>query len=613
MSSPARSSRPDSLREQHSEPQKVQEEQDKREARVLSKHLDSDYTGDYESPTPNDKSGGTGNGNGRDSYFDIDAPESSLKLQGGDVHRDLYRIEARGAQNRLHKRSATFSFPPRLNDDDDEGSVATGRFNEPGGFRRQYLQRQQLQSRFSLIANPATRNFVDFLQLYGEFAGEDLADTDDEDITEEDEAESQRPADENRPLLGRRMTSRRTLSERGDASELKTFSTLFKGFVGTGIMFLPRAFRNGGLLFSSVLMVSVSLITALCFHLLLQCRKRVGGGYGEIGKAIAGDKCRSLILSSVAISQIGFVCAGIIFVAENAAAFLSAVTHGDGSPVSTKALILLQLVILVPLAFIRNISKLGPVALLADVCIVFGLGYIYYYDIATLATRPGFEETVQLFNPSDFTLTIGSAIFTFEGIGLILPIQSSMKNPGNFSKLLYLVMILITIIFTSVGFFSYATFGEDTKTEIISNFPQDSKLVNAVQSLYTVAVLVGTPVQLFPALRIMEGKLFGRRSGKQSMKTKWKKNAFRTAVLIICCCIGILGAGDLDKFVSLIGSFAVSLSFLPSSQTPFLSFTCIQRVLTRLNSAFLWSTFTRRTCITRASPNRDGSRLAISR
>lgn len=301
-------------------------------------------------------------------------------------------------------------------------------------------------------------------------------------------------------------------------------------------------------------MVVISLLSCLCFHQLLQCRAQYGGGYGEIGKAIGGPKMQALILASIAISQIGFVCAGIIFTAENLHSFVKAVAD-NSSFMSTRLLITIQIIVLVPLALIRNISKLGGAALLADVFIAIGLTYIYYYDISTIATE-GIAPSVQLFNPAHFTLTVGSAIFTFEGIGLILPIQSSMAQPEKFGRLLYIIMFIITIIFTSVGFLSYATFGDDTRTEIISNFPQSSKFVNAVQFLYSLAVLVGTPVQLFPAVRILETKCFGHRSGKQSNSTKWKKNAFRTAIVFACAGISILGATDLDKFVALIGSFA---------------------------------------------------------
>lgn len=513
-------------------------DQDRREADVLSQHLDPSFTAAFDD--------GAGNQANREEQGDAvhaePGQESSLRLQGGDVHRDLYRIQARSKRERLEQRAATFSHAPRIEAEPEVG--------EPGGMRREYFRRRH--RRIHSATTPITRNFVSFLELYGEFAGEDLADEDESAIITDDEEEE--TVGEQRPLLGRRKSSR--LRERGDASNAKTFFTLLKAFIGTGIMFLPKAFKNGGLLFSSITLVTVSIVTSICFHLLLQCRSTYGGGYGDIGAAISGPRLRGLILASITLSQLGFVCAGIIFVAENLYSFFIAVTHGGAATVSTTILIASQLVLLIPLAFIRNISKLGPAALLADIFILIGLTYIYYYDIATLARQHGLHPTVQLFNPRDFTLTIGSAIFTFEGIGLILPIQSSMKQPQKFSILLYTVMTIITIAFTAVGLLSYAAIGADTKTEIISNFPQDSKFVNAVQFLYSLAVLVGNPVQLFPAVRIMEGKLFGHLSGKRDPSIKWKKNVFRSVVVAACGGIAIAGAGDLDKFVALIGSFA---------------------------------------------------------
>ncbi|KAH7325147.1 transmembrane amino acid transporter protein-domain-containing protein [Stachybotrys elegans] len=424
------------------------------------------------------------------------------------------------------------------------------------------MHRQARQRRLSKSLFVA-RSFVEFLDLYGSFAGEDLEDTD---SSEDESAITDREADaedgeyepsERRPLLGRRRSSRR-LPKEGDAGTVKTFFTLLKAFIGTGIMFLPKAFRNGGIVFSSMTLVIVSLINCICFRLLLDCRQKYGGGgYGDLGKAIVGPRFRSLVLASIAISQLGFVCSGLIFTAENLWAFLDAVSHRSrGLQIGVPALIALQLILLIPLALIRNISKLGPAALLADAFIMIGLVYIWYYDIQYLFTN-GINPTVQLFNPSDYALTIGSAIFTFEGIGLILPIQSSMKNPQHFSGLLYLVMFLITIIFTSVGALCYATFGEDTKIQVMSNFPQDSALVNAVQFLYSMAVLGGEPVQLFPAIRIIETSLFGERAtGKKSAAIKWQKNGLRTVVMTLCVGIAMVGATDLDKFVALIGSLA---------------------------------------------------------
>lgn len=481
----------------------------------------------------------------------LETLESSLKLQGGDIHRDMFKIKARASSIR---RSNTFSHHPSPH---LAGELTASEQLEPGGFRRQHLRRRARQRRESghVVAN----TFVDFLDLYGSFAGEALEDTDEDEDESAITDESEEVADERRPLLRRpkadRRRSSRRLSREGDASTVKTFFTLLKAFIGTGILFLPKAFRNGGILFSSLALVSVSLINCFCFRLLLDCRHKYGGGYGELGESIVGSRFRSLILASIAISQLGFVCSGLIFTAENLFSFLNAVTK-DAGHIGVATVIALQFLPLIPLALIRNISKLGLVALVADAFILIGLIYIWYYDIGSLA-RHGMDPSVRLFNPSDFPLTLGSAIFTFEGIGLILPIQSSMKKPHHFKGLLYFVMFLITAIFTSVGALCYATFGESTKIQIISNFPQDSPVVNAVQLLYSLAVLAGEPVQLFPAVRILETSIFGERAtGKRSLAIKWKKNGLRTLTIAVCIGIAVVGASDLDKFVALIGGFA---------------------------------------------------------
>lgn len=528
-------------------------QQDRYEGEVVSEHLPSGYSavfdGQNEEDTTNKASSSAPN-------LTSTPEESSLKLQGGDIHRSLFKIDQR---SKLAKRAATFSHPRHTTPaEEDEEQLTASEQLLPGGFRREFIQR----TRAPILARRVTitRNFVEFLDLYGSFAGEDLADSDDDEAVVDDEDENdddnQQQPSERRPLLGRRASSK--VSKSGDAGTTKTFFTLLKAFIGTGIMFLPKAFNNGGILFSSMTLVSISLISMLAFHLLLQCRKQYGGGYGEIGYAIGGKKMRGIILASITLSQLGFVCAGMVFVAQNLYSFMVAVSNRpDGSsPLSTRVLIALQLVVIIPLAFIRNISKLGPAALLADVFIMIGIVYIYWYDIGSLA-QEGLNKTVVLFNPELYTLTIGSCIFTFEGIGLILPIQSSMSKPQNFEWLLATVMFLITVIFTSVGALCYATFGNDTNIEVIDNFPQSSRLVNAVQFLYSIAVLVGNPVQLFPAIRILENKLFKRAtSGKKDPATKWKKNAFRAFLAVFCAVVGILGASNLDRFVALIGSFA---------------------------------------------------------
>lgn len=113
---------------------------------------------------------------------------------------------------------------------------------------------------------------------------------------------------------------------------------------------------------------------------------------------------RYSILTSIAVSQLGFVCAYTIFVSENLQAFVLAITDCLRL-VPIQYLILIQLVIFLPLALIRNIAKLSTTALVADAFILAGLLYIFGSEIAVIANR-GIAK-VELFNPVDFPLLIG--------------------------------------------------------------------------------------------------------------------------------------------------------------------------------------------------------------
>ena len=513
---------------------------------------------------------------------------SSLQLQGGDVTRQVYKW-TEGAESQRFGGRAKRSQSYHISRPQPESSVLDiNSIKVPGGFRRDYLRRKApspspsrrdppngLESAVQERKQPRfiTRNFIEFLTIYGHFAGEELEEDDEALDSNEyfssdayEDAEflgsdggdgEDRELGEGSALLtpgtpGRRKRKHKERGATGTNSAVGAALLLLKSFVGTGVLFLPKAYLNGGMLFSNVVLLAVAGLSYYCFILLVNTRLKIEGSFGDMGGILYGKYMRALILCSVALSQVGFVSAYVVFTSENLQAFVLAVSNCR-SWIDIKFMVLLQLVIFLPLSLIRDISKLGGTALIADAFILAGLLYLSYYDISTLVNN-GVADIAN-FNPRDWTLFIGTAIFTFEGVGLIIPIQESMKQPSKFPSVLAGVMIGITAIFVGMGAISYAAFGSATKTVILLNLPQDDKFVNAVQFLYSLAILLSTPLQLFPAIRIMENELFTR-SGKYNPYIKWKKNAFRFILVMVCALIAWGGAGDLDKFVAIVGSFA---------------------------------------------------------
>ncbi|EPY52819.1 vacuolar amino acid efflux transporter Avt3 [Schizosaccharomyces cryophilus OY26] len=485
---------------------------------------------------------------------------SSLYLQGGDVHRQVYRWQEEIDQNQVIRRGRSRSFSA-LNPNSSDASRNIQDLKQAGGMRRDFLRNRPSSislgspSNFSVKPNFLNRNFLEFLSVYGHFAGEELSEEDEED--EEDFAMPRRVTPsmiqysdlyEQEPLLDGQQARHKAMPK-GSASNGKAVLLLLKSFVGTGVLFLPKAFLLGGLVFSSVCLLVVGLLSHICFLLLIETRSKIPGSFGDIGGVLYGPKMRLAILTSIVVSQIGFASAYISFVASTLQACVRAVIASH-KEYHVAIFIFLQFLVFVPLSLIRKISKLSATALIADAFILLGILYLYFWDVFTLATK-GVADVV-LFNKTDFSLFIGVAIFTYEGICLILPIQEQMASPKNLPKLLTGVMLAISLLFISIGFLSYAAFGSKVQTVVILNMPQSSFTV-VVQFLYAVAILLSTPLQLFPAIAIIEQGIFTR-SGKRNRKVKWRKNTLRVFIVIFAILVSWAGSSRLDQFVSMVGS-----------------------------------------------------------
>ncbi|TKY85435.1 hypothetical protein EX895_005597 [Sporisorium graminicola] len=555
-----------------------------------SEHTDESFTSEdaHGSSTPNPAAAaGADTGGDSPSAIQFEEVDESYigphQMQGGAITDDVYRWAHKNRRVSARRTRSESLHIPRTATIDPELDLQG--IKEPGGFRRFFVNTQAEQQ--GRAPPRALRSFIDFLSLYGHFAGEFLEEEDDDDDGDDDESDYDDDDDdaraipgtsraagngdtENAGLLRRRRGLQRNDTQarmrkaskerrRGEATVLDAVMMLLKSFVGTGVLFLGKAFYNGGLLFSTVTLCSVAIISLVSFLLLVKTNLRCPGSFGDMGGILYGPRMRLAILASIVLSQLGFVAAYTVFVAQNMQAFVLAVTQCK-TLVPVWALILGQMAVFLPLSLIRRIAKLSTTALIADVFILFGIVYLFWYEIGKVATE-GMADVV-MFNSKDFPLFIGTAVFTFEGIGLVIPITESMKEPEKFPRALTGVMAGVMVLFASAGALSYMAFGSEIQTVVITNLPQTSRFVQAMQFLYSIAILLSTPLQLFPALAVLEKGIFTK-SGKYNWKVKTEKNLFRFLVVAVSCLAAWAGANDLDKFVSLIGSVAcVPLCFI---------------------------------------------------
>jgi proton-coupled amino acid transporter len=154
----------------------------------------------------------------------------------------------------------------------------------------------------------------------------------------------------------------------------------------------------------------------------------------------------------------------------------------------------------------------------------------------------------------------GILIFNFS---LVLPIAESMKHPEKFTRVVNYGMLVVLFTFTLIGSLGYLALGEKVETNIFLNLPTNPAAAS-VQFFYAIAIMLSFPLMVYPAIRIIEGGLFGViQTGKSSNLVKWEKNSFRAMLVILLGFTAWFGASNLDKVVALVGCLCcIPLSFI---------------------------------------------------
>lgn len=349
-------------------------------------------------------------------------------------------------------------------------------------------------------------------------------------------------------------------------------ATIVKSFIGSGVLFLPKAFANGGWLFSVVMMVVAAVLTQVTIMRLVLCRDVVRGSYGMIGRRAVGRWGELAVDVSLVLSQAGFGMVYIIFIARNVLQLVNALSAscwlGSGW---LWALILAEFAVFWPLSLTRRIASFGLTNIAADVLIVGGLVGVLAFSVAGMATDAGRGVAVALpaLNTAGWPLMLGTAVYAYEGIGMVLPVVDSLR-PGMqraFGRVMMWTLVGVAGVYIVVGMVPYVYLVGMARVPM-----QDAVTLNlprawwsfAIMGAYCIALAFSYPYMLFPAIRIIEkGLARGGLLGADADGFVVRRNAVRALVVATTLGIALVGAQQLNNFVSLIGALACTpLAFI---------------------------------------------------
>nr|XP_026696336.1 proton-coupled amino acid transporter 1 isoform X1 [Ciona intestinalis] len=348
-------------------------------------------------------------------------------------------------------------------------------------------------------------------------------------------------------------------------SDAATLMHLLKGNIGTGLLGLPWAIWHAGLVLGPVLLVVMAIVCVHCMHLLVKCSKHFCRKYGVPSMDYStvmthavrngpihslhkyADKSRYIVDTFLMITQLGFCCVYFVFMGQN---IRQVVAHYWQHTPDARVFMAVICIPIILLSFIRSLKVLAWFSVMANILTVVSLGIIFRFIIPGLTTvnRP------LVANVTSIPMFFGTAVYAFEGIGVILPIENEMRNPEHFPTVLNVGMSLVSTLYLSVGVVGYLQYGPSICGSITLNLNNADPLCQSVKIMLALVMVASYAIQFYVPIEIIWPKI--KRRFMPSNQLSWEL-LFRTfLVMFTCsCAIAIPNLGD---YISLIGAFSSS-------------------------------------------------------
>ncbi|XP_047530703.1 proton-coupled amino acid transporter-like protein pathetic isoform X2 [Vanessa atalanta] len=325
-------------------------------------------------------------------------------------------------------------------------------------------------------------------------------------------------------------------------SNFDTLIHLLKGNIGTGILAMPDAFKNAGLFIGVVGTLFMGVICTHCMHILVACSRELcirnqrpamsfaevvedAFAMGPVSLRPYAKKIRNVVNIFLVMTQLGFCCVYFLFVATN----------------------------------------------LEDTMRFFGIKlsvhrYLAMLYVPMLALDLPHTDSVKAFASwHQLPLYFGTAIYAFEGIGVVLPLENNMKTPedfGGWTGVLNTGMVIVAALYTAIGFFGYLKYGAAVSGSITLNLPNDL-LAQSVRAVMAAAIFLSYGLQFYVPMNIVWPYIKTKLNSEKALEYGEIVTRF---VLITITFVAAVLIPNLSSIISLVGAFsssALALIFPP--------------------------------------------------
>ncbi|KAM3394425.1 amino acid transporter AVT3B [Capsicum galapagoense] len=334
------------------------------------------------------------------------------------------------------------------------------------------------------------------------------------------------------------------------SSPSKTFANVFIAIVGAGVLGLPYTFKRTGWVMGALMLFTVAFLTYHCMMLLVYSRRKIeshlkiSSSFGDLGFAVCGGFGRFAVDAMIVLSQAGFCISYLIFIA-NTLAYCFNYSKTNPNPtilgLPPKAVYIWSCFpFQLGLNSIPTLTHLAPLSIFADVVELGAMGVVMVEDVIIYLKSSHVLETFGGFGV--FFYGLGVAVYAFEGVGMILPLEAEARDKDKFGKILGFSMALISLMYGTFGVLGYFAFGENTKDIITTNLGQ-GLLSSLVQIGLCINLFFTFPLMMNPVYEVVERRLC---EGRYCVWLRW--------ITVLAVTFVALLVPNFADFLSLVGS-----------------------------------------------------------
>ncbi|XP_048877810.1 sodium-coupled neutral amino acid transporter 3-like [Brienomyrus brachyistius] len=346
--------------------------------------------------------------------------------------------------------------------------------------------------------------------------------------------------------------------------------------MGSGILGLAYAMANTGIILFVILLTSIAALSACSIHLLLRSASIVGiRAYEQLGNRAFGARGKLLVACVITIQNIGAISTYLFIVKSELPlviqAFVGTTSNsGEWYLKGDYLIVTASLIIIMPLALMRQLGYLGYTSGLSLTCMVFFLISVIYKkfhvgclvedhnlnqpltDMVNSTSEDNVCEAKLITFNSRTSYAIPIVAFAFVCQPVVLPIYTELRKPtqkrmqrvANISVLAMFVMYLLTAVF------GYLTFYDKVDSELLHTYKGDiaDNLILCVRLAVLMAITLTVPVIIFPIRKVLLQIFFADKP------FSWVRHISITIVLLVFVNILVILVPNIKDIFGIIGA-----------------------------------------------------------